>query len=134
MRNSMASSIAPLPSTDASRVEELRSQPEFEQPRDFHFAVTWIGLFAHLDPVKSTGPRTRMDAAPARALVPVVASPALVPVVVSNPLLAPSAPFEPFPDNDSNAGWEMVVPKMIRTGTRTFVPDDDVSTGDGKAQ
>jgi hypothetical protein len=26
---------------------------------------------------------------------------------------------------DSNAAWEMVVPKMIRTGQRTFIPAED---------
>jgi hypothetical protein len=80
-----------------------------EQARDFHFAVTWVTLFAHLDPVQSTGPRPRVEnPSPTQALVP---------VVVSAPLM------EQRTDRDSSAAWEMVVPKMIRTGARTFIPE-----------
>jgi hypothetical protein len=28
-------------------------------------------------------------------------------------------------DQDSSAAWEMVVPKMVRTGPRTFIPAED---------
>lgn len=83
-------------------------QQTLEQPRDFHFAVTWVTLFAHLDLAESRGPRPRQTASPSLALVPVVVAPA--------PLMS-----QP-PSYDSNAAWEMVVPKMIRTGSGEFTP------------
>jgi len=82
-----------------------------EQARDFHFAVTWVTLFAHLDPIEATGPRPHAEnPSPTLALVPVVVS--------------PPRP-EQHASQDSNAAWEMVVPKMIRTGQRTFIPAED---------
>ncbi len=135
MRNSTASSVAPLPTAEA-RGDDLSPGLEMVRPRDFRFAVTWIGLFAHLHLVKSTGPRVR-TAAPSPAplaLVPVVSSPSIVPVVVTMPAvsaetsLVPSQvppPLELLADAEPAAAWEMVVPKMIRTGARTFVPADD---------
>ncbi len=86
------------------------------QPRDFHFAVTWVTLFTHLDLIESTGPRSRIEnPSPSMALVPVVASAPLM---------------EQRTTHDSNAAWEMVVPKMIRTGPRTFVPVDGTKTSE----
>jgi hypothetical protein len=99
MGNTKASSVAPLPAEKPSGL----AKPVPEQARDFHFAVTWVTLFLHLDPVLSTGPRPRIETSSStRALVPVVA---------------------PAPFQDSNAAWEMVVPKMIRTSARTFIPE-----------
>jgi len=75
--------------------------------RDFHFAVTWVTLFAHLDLVESTGPRRIPQPAATRALVPVLAA----------------APRDlPAQMETGAAAWEMVVPKMVRTGSGTFTP------------
>ena len=107
MGNSKASSVAPLPSVENPGLAESGN----EQARDFHFAVTWVTLFAHLDPIESTGPRTRVEnPSPTLALVPVVVSPPLA---------------EQLASQDSNTAWEMVVPKMIRTDQRTFIPAKD---------
>ena len=100
----MASSVAPL--TAVKNQGFINAGPE--QPRDFHFAVTWVTLFAHLDPIEATCLRHRPEnPSPSLALVPIVASAPLV--------------EQPW-DQDSSDAWEMVVPKMIRTGTRTFIP------------
>lgn len=112
MGNSKASSVAQLPVAENPGALPLAP----EQAREFHFAVTWVGLFAHLDPIEATGPRPKVE----------TSSPslALVPVVVSSPLFEQRA-MEQRPEQDSSAAWEMVVPKMIRTGARTFVPAED---------
>jgi hypothetical protein len=107
MGNSQASSVAQQPAVDIP----VAIESGHEQPRDFHFAVTWVTLFAHLDLIESTGPRTREEN-PSPTL-------ALVPVVVSPPLAEQRAIQDP------NTAWEMIVPKMIRTGQRTFVPAED---------
>jgi len=74
-----------------------------EQTRDFHFAVTWVTLFAHLDPIEAAGPRRRVEIpAPTLALVPVVTA--------------------PLTEQRSHAAWEMVVPKMIRSDDGNFTP------------
>jgi len=65
--------------------------------RNFHFAVTWATLFNHLDPIQHTGPR------PSRLA------------------LVPAAPA-PIAARRAREAWEMVVPKMIRTGAGTFEP------------
>jgi hypothetical protein len=102
-----ASPVALPNPTERSGSIELGPEPE--QARDFHFAVTWVTLFAHLDPIEASGPRLRPEnAPPSLALVPVVAAAALV---------------EQRVDQDS-AAWEMVVPKMIRTENGEFSPDD----------
>jgi hypothetical protein len=107
MGNSKASSVAQPPAVEnPSFIESVQ-----EQARDFQFAVTWVTLFAHLDPIESTGPRTRVEN-PSPTL-------ALVPVAVSPPLAEQRA------SQDFNTAWEMVVPKMIRTGERTFIPAED---------
>ena len=87
---------------------ELSAGPESEQAREFHFAVTWVTLFAQLDPIESAGPRPKLEtpSAPVLALVPVAPMP-----------LAASRP-----DRDPNASWEMTVPKMIRTEDGNFAP------------
>jgi hypothetical protein len=106
MGNSKAKSVAQLPAVEIAGAVESGPEPA----RDFHFAVTWVTLFAHLDPIESAGPRPRVEIpSPALALVPVVAS--------------PPARVEQLPESDSSAAWEMVVPKMVRTGARTFVPE-----------
>ena len=85
------------------------------QPRDFHFAVTWVTLFDHLNLVESRGQKPRPISSPTLALVPVVASP---------------APLVPQPQSyDSHAAWEMVVPKMIRTDSGEFTPVEGSGTG-----
>jgi hypothetical protein len=107
MGNSMASSVAPLTAVEPPGAVDLGPEPS-EQARSFHFAVTWVTLFAHLDPIEASGPHTRVEH-PAPSL-------ALVPVVVSAPLM------EQRTTEQFTASWEMVVPKMIRTGARTFLP------------
>ena len=107
MGNSKAKSVAPLPAVEVAGAVESGPEPA----RDFHFAVTWVTLFAHLDLIESVGPRPRVEIpSHALALVPVAASP-------------PSLVEQQLPDSDSSAAWEMVVPKMVRTGARTFVPE-----------
>ena len=101
MGNRNASVVTRIPDESASD-----ARLACEEPRDFHFAVTWVTLFAHLDLIESAGPY------PCPAVQP--STLALVPVVAS----APPQPIEQAP----GAAWEMVVPKMIRTGPRTFVP------------
>jgi hypothetical protein len=84
------------------------SEPVTELPRDFHFAVTWVTLFAQLDLIEAVGPwrptvvQSRELPSTALALVPVVA-----------PLQRQEV---------SSAAWEMVVPKMIRSGSGDFAP------------
>src|SRR5580658_6417073 len=107
MGNSMASSVAPLTAVEPPGAVDLGPEPS-EQARSFHFAVTWVTLFAHLDPIEASGPHTRVEH-PAPSL-------ALVPVVVSAPLM------EQRTTEQFTASWEMVVPKMIRTSARTFLP------------
>jgi hypothetical protein len=107
MGNPKASPVAPLNPIARSGSIESAAEPIPEQTRDFHFAVTWVTLFAHLDPIEASGPRRRPENA-SLALVPVVASAALVEQRV----------------NQDTAAWEMVVPKMIRTENGDFSPDD----------
>jgi hypothetical protein len=80
------------------------AQQPVEQARDFHFAVTWVTLFAHLDPIEAAGPRRRVEI-PASTL-------AMVPVIA-----APLAERRSEP-----AAWEMIVPKMIRSDDGDFTP------------
>ena len=104
MASPKVSSVAPLASI---------AEPIPLEPRDFHFAVTWVTLFAQLDPIPSTGPRPRRESSPSSlALVPVVPLPLVEPVA-------------PLPIREADAAWEMVVPKMIRTGTGNFTPVDN---------
>lgn len=112
----MSSSVAPLtpaevPASPAS--EQTLESPRDFRPRDFHFAVTWVTLFAHLDLIESTGPRPWETVSPALALVPVVVAPA--------PLMEQAARYDSNAASE-NAAWEMVVPKMIRTGSGEFTP------------
>jgi len=117
MGNSKASSVAQPPAVDIPGYMESSR----EQARDFHFAVTWVTLFAHLDPIEASGPRLRQEnPSPTLALAPTSACPQLV----ASPPLAEQRVAEQRA-GDSNAAWEMVVPKMIRTGQRTFIPADD---------
>jgi hypothetical protein len=113
MGNPKASSVAPLTALESLRSRDPGHELPLVQARDFHFAVTWVTLFASLSPIEATGPRPRVE-------VP-SSSRALVPVVVAAPFV------EQRVDQDSraasqNAAWEMVVPKMVRTGQRTFQP------------
>lgn len=105
-----ASSVAPL-----TPVPELCVPEADEQPREFHFAVTWVTLFAHLDLIPANGPWRRAEApSPALALVPVAAAPVII---------------QPPAYRDSSAAWEMVVPKMIRTGSGDFTPAESNQAG-----
>lgn len=99
--NPKASSVAPRTMLDRPAIPSV-------EPRAFHFAVTWVTLFAHLDLIEATGPRRR-SVMPSPTL-------ALVPVVVPPPLMDQRG------GHNSNADWEMVVPKMIRTGDGNFTP------------
>jgi hypothetical protein len=102
MGNTQASSVVTLAPVLAPAI------PELEQPREFHFAVTWVTLFAHLDLIPSNGPwRGPQAPSPTLALVPVAAAPVII---------------QPPAFHDSSAGWEMVVPKMIRTDDGDFAP------------
>ena len=118
MGNSKASSVAPRTAVESPESIEFRGETNDqapEQARDFHFAVTWVTLFAHLDSIEAAGPRRRVEI-PAPTL-------ALVPVVASTPLM------EQHADQDCHAAWEMVVPKMIRTADGSFTPAE---TGEHK--
>jgi hypothetical protein len=107
MGNPMASSIAPLSAIESPGSIEFAPDRAAEQARDFHFAVTWVTLFAHLDPIEASGPRPRVEnPSSTLALVPVVAAPLMDQRMTQDP----------------NAAWEMVVPKMIRTGGGSFAP------------
>ena len=127
MGNSQPSLVAPRTAAENCAEEGARAAAadagvqaqEIERPREFHFAVTWAGLFAplepaYLDPMEAAaGPRPRSEErAPMLALAPLVAAP-------------PCAEVAARGDPDSGAAWEMVVPKMVRTGPRTFVPAED---------
>jgi hypothetical protein len=108
MGNPKASLVAPLTPVASPGAAEFGPEQTPEQPRDFHFAVTWVTLFAHLDLIQATGPRPR-PANPPSTL-------ALVPVAASAPLV------EQREDHRDNAAWEMVVPKMVRSQSGTFAP------------
>jgi hypothetical protein len=108
MGNSMASSVAPLTAVETPGAVDLGPEQSPQQIRSFHFAVTWVTLFAHLDPIEASGPHTRVEH-PTPSL-------ALVPVVASAPLM------EQRTTEQFSASWEMVVPKMTRTSARTFLP------------
>jgi hypothetical protein len=116
MGNPQANPVAALqsPETPASRKTTVA---EVEQPRDFQFAVTWVTLFAHLDLIESSGPRPRPQPAPIQQ-APILD---LVPVTPA-PLVEPD---HRDPGRDPGGGWEMVVPKMIRTGPGQFTRVDD---------
>lgn len=95
------------PALAAGRSVEQPIEQPLEQPRDFHFAVTWVTLFAHLNPIESAGPRRRLETPPpGLALVP----------------MTPAPLCEQRADPDSNASWEMVVPKMVRSESGNFFP------------
>ena len=110
MGNTQVRPATTTPMRDAS------DAPDFiaDRVRDFHFAVTWAGLFEHLDPIEASSRRPRATPQPS--------SLALVPAVV--PLAPTRLPIveHPYADHDSTAAWEMVVPKMVRTSARTFIP------------
>jgi hypothetical protein len=119
MGNPKASSVVPLTAVESPGSSELASeqaieQASAEQSRDFHFAVTWVTLFAHLDPIEASGPRSRVETPQSTlALVPVVAAPVTEQRAERN--------SEAIREH---AAWEMVVPKMIRTGSGSFAPDE----------
>jgi len=133
MGNSKASPVTPLPAVENQGSVDLSPDPAAgqptgqptEQPRDFHFAVTWVTLFAHLDPIEAAGPQPRFEnPSPSLALIPVVAAPL---VEQPRPLRDPHAGL-------GHAAWEMVVPKMIRTGARTFLPADSAGRSSKKPE
>lgn len=111
MGNSQASPVATTPELATLGSSEL----EAEQTRDFHFAVTWVTLFAHLDLIESTGPRRSVP----NPSVPL----ALVPMGAA-PLMEQGCPLV-----ESSAAWEMVVPRMIRTDARMFIPLEETEGG-----
>jgi hypothetical protein len=110
MGNPKASSVAPLTPVPSPGSIDFGPEPAAEVARNFHFAVTWVTLFAHLDPIESTGPRPQpANPVPSLALVPVVAA----------PLLEQRAERDSKPRFE-NAAWEMVVPKMVRNESGGF--------------
>jgi hypothetical protein len=110
--NPKANSVAPTPIASPGGRESSPEQAP-EENKEFHFAVTWVTLFAHLDLVDAAGPRPRVEnPVPALALVPVVATQALVEQRAEQ---GPKAAGE-------NAAWEMVVPKMVRNQAGDFSP------------
>lgn len=104
------------PETPGARKAEAA---EVEQPRDFHFAVTWVTLFAHLDLMESSGPFIAPPEPPSQPN-PILD---LVPVAPA-PLVEPEQRHWGDPGRNPGAAWEMVVPKMIRTGPGQFTPAD----------
>jgi hypothetical protein len=115
MGNPKAISVAPLTVLESFGSRDPGPEQPLVQARDFHFAVTWVTLFANLNPIEATGPRTRVET-PSQSL-------ALVPVLIAAPPMEQSADQD-FRAASQNAAWEMVVPKMIRTGQRTFQPTE----------
>lgn len=109
MGNPQANSVAAFESPETA-IAPKTEVAEVERPRDFHFAVTWVTLFAHLDLMESSGPWPRPQPTPVLDLVPVVPQPLVEPGRNSG--------------RDAGSGWEMVVPKMIRTGPGQFTPID----------
>jgi hypothetical protein len=96
-----------------------------EQPRCFHFAITWSSLTAGLQ-LRETVGRTYAKPPQSQALVPAARS-------------TPAAPRTPQPE--SSGRWEMVVPKMVRTGpkssgsTNSFKPPEAAAgTGSSSSQ
>jgi hypothetical protein len=111
MANLKASSIAPLAAVDATSSMQPSAEQASEEPRAFHFAVTWATLFEHLDLIESSGPKQKTEAAPTRALVPVLASGLVAPAMIEPPAPIPGS-----------AAWEMVVPRMARSRSGDFTP------------
>jgi hypothetical protein len=111
MGTSSAGSATVRAVTERSGLIEADGGQGTEQPRDFHFAVTWVALFNYLDPIRSTGPRPRLETQSTAV--------ALVPVVMPLPVVQERMPPLSNEGNSSD-GWEMVVPRMIRTGTGVF--------------
>lgn len=91
-----------------------------EQPRDFHFAITWATLFADLDVIESSGPYAPLENRPTLALVP---APAVPSATRATPAIDPQVEHL-----QADAAWEMVVPKMVRTAARTFVKPENAET------
>ena len=89
--------VVPLP-----RPRLLNPSSSAEQPRAFHFGVSWETLFSALEPVEVT------ETVPTAVAV-VVAAPVIV--VPSHALQVVEPPQRPRVDE---AAWEMVVPKMVR--------------------
>src|ERR1700730_812665 len=99
MVNYKASPVVPLPA--GGTPDPLGASTTLA--RDFHFAVTWITIFAHLDPIEATGPRPS-----AFAMLREPVSLALVPM----PAIIQFAPDQKASEDTSDS-WEMVVPKMV---------------------
>jgi hypothetical protein len=123
MGNLKASSVAPITQVASPLSNELGGEQPREQPRDFHFAVTWVTLFAHLDPIEAAGPWRRVqNPSPTRALVPVAAPPL---AEQNSKAVCENAGRENAgwenPGRE-NAAWEMVVPKMVRSDSGDFYP------------
>jgi hypothetical protein len=96
-----------------------------EQPRCFQFTITWSSLTAQLQLRETTG-RTYAQRPQSQALVPAARS-------------TPAAARTPQPE--SSGRWEMVVPKMVRTGTKSFAsansfnpPEAAAGTGSSSSQ
>jgi hypothetical protein len=104
MLDSKGRSAKPRFGVDAPCSDGRRTEPA----KPFHFAITWTSLTGHLA-LREAGERAPAPAThPAREMEqPSVA--ALAGIAVT--------PFErPETRSDSEARWEMVVPKMVRPG------------------
>ena len=82
-----------------------------EQPRDFSFAVTWDSLTAQLQPREILSQARAARSAPGALTV---VAPVELPLTATPPVA-------------STGRWEMVVPKMVRTGPRSFARADEPS-------
>jgi len=102
----MPAALSPaLSHEDDARPNEI----DTEQPRDFHFAVTWFTLFAHLNLIEAAGPWHPVA----------VVQPREIP---STALALASVAAPPAPQEVLSVKWEMVVPKMIRNQAGDFTP------------
>src|SRR4051812_1730533 len=86
------------------------SNSQMEQPRCFRFDITWSSLTGDLKLREVT------DSTPVTQTKSSVLVPAVVP------------PDTEKPAKESTGRWEMVVPKMNRTGQKTFPPARSLST------
>jgi hypothetical protein len=99
MQDSRRRSVAPRFGVNKPRSGSGRAEPS----KNFHFAVTWASVTAHLSLIESADLKTAAVFESNQASLAAVAAVAVVPV----------AP-QPQAQSESKARWEMVVPRMDR--------------------